>query len=183
MARKSSLLLASAIAIAFVLPASASAAALTTSGGTLVQTGALMELSSTNVTSQTSFGNLTCASVVISGEVVENNGASFEGIGSGQGETSNCKLGKKAIQWTDLTLASLKATSAGEGTLSMTYVWDLPELTCHFAATNIPFTYSSGGSTITITNGKTEASPEACAALIDATFTLQQTSGGAIILD
>lgn len=184
MAKKFSLLLAAVAVVALAVPAFASAAAITDGSGNLLANGTLITGTSTNATTVTSLGTLTCETVNVKGEITTNNGSTVEGNSSGESETSNCKLGKKTIAITDITLTRLHAEGSSKtGLISVTFVADLPELTCHFAATNLPFTYNS--TTVTITNGDLEGTPEACEpGTLNGSFVITQTvGGGAVVLD
>jgi len=187
MAKKFSLLLAAVAVVALAVPAFASAAAVTDGSGNLLGKGTKISGTSTNATTLTSLGLLTCATVKVNGELTANSGGTVEGVGVGAGETSTCRLGKKEISITDITLTSLKSTGTSHtGTIGVTFEADLPELHCHFKspAAGLPFSYSAGGNTLTISEGNLEGTPEACEpGTLNGTFTISQTGGGAVVLD
>lgn len=183
MAKKLTLFLAAAAVIALAVPAFASAAAATDGSGNLLANGTLISGTSTNATTVTSLGNLTCETVKVNGELTTNNGSTVTAVGVGAGEPTNCKLGKKTIEITDITLVDLHAGSE-TNTITVTFRAHLPgEILCHFVGT-IPFTYTTGGSSLTISEGNLEGTPEACEpGLLSGTFNLAQTGGGTVVLD
>jgi len=186
MAKKLSLLLASIAAFVFAVPALASAAPeITDPGGTTVAPGALLE--ATNITAAdttTSLGKFTCKAMTITMEVNTNGASTFQLVGKGQGTSSSCSIGGKPSTNTDFTLTLLHSATVGSGTINLTFISHVLNVTCHFASPNMPFTYTSGGDTIKITNGDLKGTPAACEpALFNAEFTIETEGGGSVILD
>jgi len=179
--------LATIVSVALMAPAIAGAVPqVTDATGNLLPPGSLITASSTNAVMQGSLGNLGCSSVTVDGELVQNNGASFAMVGVGEGTASTCRLGKKALAWTDITLESLVSTAPGQGTLDLSFGVDAPELSCNFSAEEAPFTYSPSGDSIHLTEVHLTPTPEACALLgiyTSGDFTLSRTAGGAVALD
>jgi len=189
MAKKFSLLMAAVAVLAFAIPAMANAAPeVTISAGTTAKVGQVIKGESTNAKTQTSLGNITCAKTVINAKLTENTGTSVKVTGNGGGEAATCLLGGKEVKVTDLTLTDLSASSAGQGTLRMTYVWDMSGgIVCHFVspAGGIPFTYTAGSSKITLTNADFTATPAGCEpAFVTGEFTITNPETGlGLILD
>jgi hypothetical protein len=191
MAKKLSLLMAAVAVIAFAVPAFASASSLTMPAGTLVPVGTKIVGTSTNTTTLTSLGLLSCNTVSVTGEVTANSGGSVAGIGIGTGNTSECFLSEEeAITITDITLESISSSTSGSGTIHFTFVADLPNnVVCHFVtkSAGASFNYVSGTDSLSIPAQKLEATPAACRpGEIEGTFTLEtdpETGTGGVILD
>lgn len=180
MAKKLTLFLTAAAFIALTVPAFANAAALTDGSGNLLPVGTVIIGTSTNATTQTSLGSLTCEETEIEDEVLTNNAFTITLGRKGPKKPKNCKLGKKTIEISQIGWH----VHIGETfTAEVTFVAELPELTCHFEGT-IPITYTSGGNSFKVTNGDLTGTPEACEpGTFNGTFTLTQSGGGAVVLD
>jgi hypothetical protein len=188
MAKKLSLAMAAIAAIAvFAIPATASAApTVTMPAGTLVPVGTELTGTSTDAEITTSLGAIHCGTVHVNAELTKNNGTEVEAVGVGQGLATTCAFtAGEAITVTDVTLFKLSATAAAKK-LEFTLIADLGPVTCHFVtpAGGINFTYVSGSDTITIAEQKLTATPAACRpGEFQASFTIETTAGGAVILD
>jgi hypothetical protein len=183
MAKKLSLLLAAFAVVAFAAPAFASAAPEVTINGLRAPVGTAITGTSTNFVIGTSIGNVRCAIVEFSAETTINNGSTVGVVGTSPFSTTKCSFkGGTPITIDDATLLSLHSSEAGKGTLGPTAEATLPELTCHYSGSAVPFTYTSGGNTLSIT-GSLKASPAACgAAVASGAFTIT-SPGGPVVLD
>lgn len=182
MAKKFSLLLAAIAVVAFAVPAFASAAPEVTVGGARAPLGTEINGTSNNTITKTSIGNLTCATVEISGEITANTGSTVAGVASGPASTATCFYkGTTPITIDDPTLLSLHSGTAGSGTVGLTFEATLPSLTCHYSGTAVPFTYSSGGNSLNL-KGALKASPAGCGtATIEGTYTVTSPSGAVVL--
>ena len=187
MAKKLMLLGMAVVAFAaLALPAVASAApALTEPAGTLVPKGATIVGTSTNSTTVTSAGTLTCAKVTVTGEVTENTGSSVKGVAKGEGKTEGCKLGSSSLTITDPTLLAISSNTPGKGVVSLTFIADLFGIPCHFVGNNLPFTYTSGSDSMSIAGTLTGTSGFPCpsSGSFSGTYTLETSNGTPLILD
>ena len=184
MAKKLSLLLGAAAAVACAVPAFASAAPAVTDGGKLLAVPKLLQATNTTaVTVQTSFGVTSCSSWTFTATLTTNTGNTFRGTGSGTSSASGCIKGGKPITITDITLKEFHSATVGSGTMSLTFVDDA-SIVCHFEAPNMPFTYTSGGDVIQVTNGDLKGSPAACEpGTFNGAFTVETDGGGSVVLD
>ncbi len=107
------------------------------------------------------------------------------GPSTGEGTTTTYEEGGIAITITDVTLTSLKTTTDLNGTAGFHFVADVPIIgTCTFDATAAPFTYAAASNQIKFNAAALTASPSFCApAALTGTFTLAETSGGALSFD
>lgn len=186
MVKKLSLLLGAITVLASAAPAAASASALTMPAGTLVPLFTAVTFTSTNAITDTSIGNITCATVTLPGAVTKNSSGTFTIEGKGQGTSSTCLLnGTTAVTTTDITLFIATSSTSGSGKASLTYAADLAGVTCTYTASSTPFTYVSGSDTITFGSASTlTVKPAACGtATLTGNFTLETTSGGSVIID
>ncbi len=186
MARKLCLLMSVAALLAVAAPATASATQFTNAGGGLVAVGT--SVSGTNVGTFTLtsslVGSITCQTVTLKGKVVKNTGSEAEIEGVGQSATSNCLWMGNAVTATDFTLFTIKhGAPAGTFTMSFVVTMDLPKVTCTFTGTNVPYSYTGGGSTITFSNAAGVTSATCGATKLDAVFGLETTAGSSILLD
>lgn len=182
MAKKLSLLLAAVAVVALTVPAFASALELTI-GGAKAKPGDAINGVSTNTITKTSIGNLTCATVEVFGEVTKNEATLVEGKGleGVPAETTTCFYkGTTPITIDDPTLLNLKTTELGKGTASLTFEATLPELTCHYSGTAVPFTYAATSDVIHL-KGSLKSNPVGCGtATIEGTFTLEGAGGAGV---
>lgn len=184
MAKKANLLLATVAVLVLAVPAIAKAGTFTSKPGILTPLGTKFIATSTNFVLTTPLGNTTCAHVELTAEVTKNTGGTVEGIGVGTGVTKTCLLVSKVVVITDLTLRNFKSTSAGKGTVSITFEEDKPGgLVCHYEGTAVPFTYTSGSDSINFAKAALTATPVPCGpAALDADFTLT-IAGSPLIFD
>jgi len=185
MAMKSSLLLKSILVVAIAMPATATAGpAVTDPGGTLVEPGALIQFTGA-VSQVTSLGKISCNTFDITGELVSNIGSTVGAEGVGEGTAALCFLGgSKVVQTTDLTLEELHAGVEGKGIMSVSFSTDVGNVTCHYQSPTLPFTYTSGGDVLKVTEGNLQGTPAACEpGLLNGQFTIETDGGGAVVLD
>lgn len=176
------LLIAMTAAALLAVPASASASALTKSGGGLVSAGAQITAVGTGSTLEAEFGTVECGEEEVGAEVTVNNGSTVEAAGSGAG--TECSLAGKAVKKTDVTGWSMQAAS-GSGTLSITYVMDYWFGQCHYEGTALPFTYTSGTNVIHVSGSihGTPIFPCALTSVETATYALVDSVGNPTNLD
>ena len=172
MAKKFNLLMAAVAVLAFAVPAMASAApSVTSKAGTLAPVGTIITGTSTNTELSTNLGTLKCEKLIVKGKITENSGSSVKVTKEGEGTTSGCKVGTEALTWTDLTLLNITSTVDKSGTVGLHFVMDLPgDVTCTYEGAAVPFTYTSGSDTITI-SGNLKPTPAACGAEAKTKFT------------
>jgi hypothetical protein len=185
MAKKLSLLLAAVAVLAFAIPSMASASALT-SGGKLVATGtAITGTGSTVVLQSSTLGKIECASLVLKGTVTKNDGTTVEGSGNTENpKTENCKNGANTVVVTGVNLTNLASTGTTHtGTASFTAKVDVgAELVCSFVGTKVPFTYTSGGSSIVFKEGAGVSGGACGTAKLSGSFLLE-SAAGSLVLD
>jgi hypothetical protein len=196
MAKKLSLMLAAVAVLAFAVPSIASASEATLPAGTRAPVGTKIVGTGTDVILQSSLlGKITCSTLNLNGEITKNDGTTVEGSGANVSPTqSGCVNGEKAVNVTEVEVTKLFSTTTENekhekvltSTASFVAHVDVgPELKCVFTGTNVPFTFTSGTDTITFTSAAGVVGvPAACGtAKLTASFTLESTTGVALILD
>ena len=168
--------------LALAIPAMASASQLT-SGGKAVAVGTVIRATSSNATTDTSAGTLTCVSVSVDGKVTKNSGGESTATTSGEGTTSGCKLGETAVTITDPTLLGLTLINGTTGSASLTFVADIGALKCHFSGT-VPATYVPKSGVLHLAGtlvGSGAGCPTSGSFMGD--FSLETTAGVAVTID
>ena len=166
--RKPALLLALVAVVALALPAVAGASKIESKPGTLTQVGAKITATSNDAYLTSSlFGNQPCHGGGLSPwtmyeTLTKNNGTTFEGSSAAAG-TATCQLTANGIfpiinpRWENFI-----SSTAGKGTVSMSFETTVTELTCKWSGTAMPFTYVLGSSSITFTQAHLKATPAGC---------------------
>jgi hypothetical protein len=184
MIKKLSLLLGIVAAMAFAVPAMASASSVTAPAGSLAPVGtALTGTGSGVVLKHASFGTFKCGTLAFNATLSSNNGSSFAAAGE-NGTAQECAEGQHPITATSFNVSNLSSSTSGSGVASFSIKEDIASLTCTYTGTAVPFTYTVGGSSITISEGSLSASPPACGGeKISGTFAIAKSGGGAVVLD
>ena len=187
MARKLTMLgMAIAALAALAIPAMASAAPVVTDPeGVILGTPAnLKGVSNNAVTTNTPLGTLECGTVEITAKLTENTGSKVKAEGTG-GTTAVCETSEEeALTVTNPTLVSLTSTTAGSGSVSMSYTADVGSFECPYSANNGTFTYANDTDIIHVhailTTPFVPCRPVSGSITFEGTFTIT-TSNGAIV--
>jgi hypothetical protein len=187
MAKKFSLMLAAVAVLAFAIPSIASATEATLPAGTRAPLGTqIVETGNDVILQSTLLGKITCSTLNLNGEITKNDGTTVEGSGENFAPTqSGCVFGEKAVIITHIS-TKLFSNEKGKGIFSFTTLVNIgSEIKCTFTGTNVPFTFTSGTDTISFSSaGGISGIPPACGTLkLTASFTLESTTGVALILD
>lgn len=184
MVKKLSLLLGIVAALAFAVPAMASASSVTAPAKSLAPVGTqLTGTGSGIVLYHLSFGTFKCGTLTFNATLTSNNGSSFAASGENSA-TQECAEGLHPITITSFNVSDLSSSTSGSGTATFTLKEDIASLTCTYTGTAVPFTYTAGGNSITFSEGSLTASPPACGReRISGTFALATSAGGAVVLD
>jgi hypothetical protein len=115
--------------------------------------------------------------------LTENSGTSVKMVGIGSGKSTTCTLGGKAATVSDITWTDLSWNKTGTGTVTLTWETGYGLGTCHYEGTKIPFTYTVGGDSITLTNATASGMPFWCQGTLNGSITLRGVSGKAVVLN
>jgi hypothetical protein len=180
-------LLAAFVVLAFAAPAWAGASQLTSSAGKLTPVGTAVTLTGTSVVFQSStWGKWECARLTLSGTVTKNSSAEIEASANNTNPpTENCRLGARSAIITSFNLTKLFSSGTGHsGTASFVAKIDIgAELVCTTTGTNVPFTYTAGGSSIVFKEGAGVAGGACGTSKLSGTFLLETAAGGALTID
>jgi hypothetical protein len=175
--------------LACVVPAIAGASGLTQSPGVVLPVGSSLNLTGTNITIQSSLlGNITCGSLVPVVKVTKNAGGTFEAAEEeilGAPAQSGCKNGTQTVKVTTFDISSLESSISTSGTMSFTSIQDIGSLVCKFTGRTVPFSYSAGtgSSTITFTAAGGITGSGGCGTgKLSGSFVLERTSTGTKVL-
>ncbi len=186
MAKKSSMVAAIVVVLAFAVPAVASAGSITSSPGVLMKVGEKLTGTSTNFLVETPLGKLECKHVEAQTELTANSGGTAKMKGTGEGTAKGCTLNGKEVKEAVITHFKIIGVSIGFTGVSVeeTFEAHLPSgLTCHFEG-DPAGVLSVGGSHITIGPGASlKATPAACgSALMRMTLNWRRALGGTEVI-
>ena len=169
--------LALSASLAVALPAVASAARLEQPVGTLMPVGSLITAKSQNFVFHTSWGNLTCNELVLQSKVIQNDGASVQGVWGGPGAAKSCFINGTQEMLVTPELTSLNLSGPQRGTAGLEITMQLPKATCHLKSSSLAVTYSSGSSVLSI-SGPMEVTPACGPMTIQGSYSLTDNETG-----
>jgi hypothetical protein len=178
MRKKISLPLAAVAVVAFALPASADAHAVTSKAGTLAPKGTLITATGIDPTWNSAIlGPITCKSLTLTTEITENNGTNVTASGpNANPPTQDCTNGTHLIVTTkfDITRFAAEGTETNMSFVATVDFETLPPIECTFTGTKLPFTYTAGGNSIVFTKAGPITSTGGCGtATLNATFAIE----------
>ena len=173
--------------LAFAIPAAASAATgQLTENGVPLKTGATFLATSTNVTTTTEAGKLSCEKVTL--DLIVSSNSSSGSAASGSGTSSGCLLEgvNIPVNITTITIKSITLSSTGgKATFSFTFDSEGAKLKdCTITGTNVPVTWTPGTDTVHIA-GSVVGSGSGCptSGTIAGDFTLETADGTPLTID
>ena len=153
-------------------------------GVPLVKGATILATSTNAIITNTSLGDLECATLSSSAELLKNSEAEIEAKGTAA-ETEGCKwtFGSESgpMTVTEPLLFSLQTTGVDEGTLALSFIVDVGPFECVYEGEDA-FTYATGTDVLHVAGFEIDSPfefcrPEAGASLFEGDFTLETEDG------